>query len=146
MDIREHIERFLDPDEREGYPVRRNKLRSAFLMILGILCMAAPFAIPALIVVGIENCSGSETSSEISGDSRIIWTVIFILVAIVIACFIYYGIYKLLGNKAQSKAKRIVKALILTVVVMGLIALFIYLCGIYDFGGPRVNDAHFDRL
>ncbi len=115
-------------------------------MILGILCMAAPFAIPALIVVGIENCSGSETSSEISGDSRIIWTVIFILVAIVIACFIYYGIYKLLGNKAQSKAKRIVKALILTVVVMGLIALFIYLCGIYDFGGPRVNDAHFDRL
>ena len=145
MDIRESLEKFLDPHDREDYPVWLNRLRSVFLVLLGILCMAAPFAIPVLIVVGIENCSGSGTPSEISGESSVLWAVVFILVAIAVACFIYYGFYKLLGSKTQSKAKRIIKAILLTIVVLGLIALFIYICGVYDFGGPRVNDAHFGR-
>lgn len=146
--FKDKVENALEPArEEDGLPKWKVKLKNTFLYILGVTILASVYVIPCLIVVGVNNCSGPRMNhSEISGDFATFMQVIVVIIVIAFVGLIWYGFYRLLENKKQSKAKRVFDALGLTIIAICIIALILYIFTTHENIGPRINDAHFDRL
>ena len=146
--FKDKVENALEPArEEDGLPKWKVKLKNTFLCILGVTILASIYVIPCLIVVGVENCSGpSMGHSEISGGFATFMQVIIIIIAITFVGLLWYGFYRLLENKKQSKTQRVFDSLGLTIIAICIIALILYIFATHEYIGPQINDAHFDRL